>query len=100
MIYRRVEEAAFWTERAFWVVVPRSLRVKRLEVVEVAATVRTERTSAEVVPTATLSVSAVSLTKVPASVHPPPDELGEAHVKLPEPSVCKKSPFEIETGQV
>ena len=90
MIYRRVEEAAFWTERAFWVVVPRSLRVKRLEVVEVAATVRTERTSAEVVPIATLSVKVWRRTKVPSSWKP---ETLEAEIReqmmLPEESVVR-----------
>ena len=90
MIYRRVEEAAFWTERAFWVVVPRSLRVKRLEVVEVAATVRTERTSAEVVPIATLSVWVWRRTKVPSSWKPETlvAEIAE-QMMLPDPSVVK-----------
>ena len=59
-------------------------------VVEVAATVRTERTSAEVVPTAVLSVRVWSRTRVPSSCHP---ETLEAvipwQMMLPDESVVK-----------
>ena len=64
-----------------------------MAVVEVAATVRTERTSAEVVPIETLSLSVVSLTKVPSSVQPdgvPPELSSVPQIRLPEESVCRR----------
>ena len=76
------------------------LRVRMLEVEEVAATVNTERTSAVVVPIATLSVRVVSLTKVPVSVHPPADEGVAFQESVPEPSVCRKPEAVCEEGQV
>ena len=69
--------------------VPRSLRVKRLEVVEVAATVRTERTSAEVVPKATLSVKVWRRTKVPSSWNPDRFWVEDPQSMLPELSVVR-----------
>ena len=69
--------------------VPRSLRVKRLEVVEVAATVNTERTSAEVVPKATLSVKVWRRTKVPSSWKPDRFCVEVPQSMLPEESVVR-----------
>ena len=74
-------------------------RFKRLDWVVVAATVSTALTSAEVVATATLSFCAVSLTRVPSSVQPPP-AVGVAHERLPDPSVCRKVDADWEEGQV
>ena len=69
---------------------PNMRKVKMLEVVEVAATVRTELTSAVVVPIATLSVRVWRRTNVPSSCHP---EMLEAempvHWRLPEESVVR-----------
>ena len=70
--------------------VPRSLRVKRLEVVEVAATVNTERTSAEVVPIAMLSVKVWRRTRIPSSWKPETLEAEIAEQRmLPEASVVR-----------
>jgi hypothetical protein len=60
----------FCTTRGFPVCPPVMRRVRRLEVEEVAATVRTDLTSAVVVPIATLSVMVCSLTNVPSSCQP------------------------------
>ena len=65
-------------------------RLRRFAVVEVAATVRTALTSAEVVPTATLSVSVWRRTKVPSSWNPETLEAEIAEQKtLPEASVVR-----------
>lgn len=53
-------------------------RVSKLAVVEVAATVSTDLTSAEVVPIARLSVNVVNIIRVPSSVNP--------EVPVPPPS--------------
>jgi len=68
----------------------RVFRVKRWEVEEVAATVRTALTSAVVVPMATLSVRVVKRTIVPSSVHPgvPPVLSSVSQIILPLPSVA------------
>ena len=66
------EEAVFWTMRAEPVCPVNVFKVRFEAVVEVAAMVATEFTSAEVVPTARLSVFVWRYTTVPASVHPAP----------------------------
>ena len=78
----------------------RVLSVRMLEVLEVAATVRTERTSAVVVPMATLSVRVVKRTSVPVSVHPPAEEGVEFQERMPEPSVWRNPLAVCEEGQV
>ena len=86
---KRVVEAEFCTRKAspVW---PKSVRKVRLvAVVEVAPIVATLRTSAEVVPTPRLSVTVVSLTKVPSSVKPEvlPESASVPQIRLPEESV-------------
>ena len=66
------EEAVFWTMRAEPVWPVNVFKVRFEAVVEVAAMVVTEFTSALEVPTARLSVKVVSATSVPASVQPAP----------------------------
>ena len=56
---KTVVEEMFWTIKGAPVCPPSMRNVRRLEVVEVAATVRTELTSAVVVPIEKLSVLAV-----------------------------------------
>ena len=71
----------------------RVFNVRMLEVEEVAATVRTDLTSAEVVPMATLSVRVVRRIRVPVSVQPPA-ELASDQERIPDPSVCR-NPFAV-----
>ena len=78
----------------------RVFNVRMLEVEEVAEIVRTERTSAEVVPMATLSVRVVRRMRVPVSVQPPAEEGVVFQERVPDPSVCR-NPFAVcEEGQV
>ena len=67
----------------------KALRFRRLAVVEVAATVRTERTSAEVVPTARLSVRVCNRTRVPSSWNPERLRVPAWQMMLPDESVVK-----------
>lgn len=90
-------------ERAFAIgveVETRVFKVKMLEVLEVAAIVKTERTSAVVVPIATLSVRVVRRTRVPVSVQPPAEGREVDQERVPDPSVWR-NPFAVcEEGQV
>jgi hypothetical protein len=67
---KTVVEEIFWTMSGLPVWLPVMRSVRRLAVVLVAPMVTTELTSAVVVPIATLSVWALSLTKVPSSTQP------------------------------
>ena len=60
----------------------------------VAPTVRTDLTSAEVVPMATLSVRVVRRIRVPVSVQPPAEEGVAFQERVPDPSVCR-NPFAV-----
>ena len=65
-------------------------KVKMFDWVEVAATVRTEDTSAVVVPIATLSERVWRRTRVPSSCHPETLEAEmPVHWRLPEESVVR-----------
>ena len=66
---------------------------------EVAPTVRIERTSGVVVPTAKISVTVVGATKVPKSVQPDAPEEQDAQVSPPEPSFCKHVLADCDEGQ-
>jgi hypothetical protein len=95
-----VVEEIFWTTKGFPLCPPVIRRVKRFAVVEVAPTVRTLLTSAEVVTIATLSVCVSSLTSVPSSVQPtlaaPPPSA--PHWMFPEASVSNtKVPLQLRT---
>jgi hypothetical protein len=73
-------------------------RVSKFAVVEVAPTVRTLLTSAEVVPMETLSVLVVSLTKVPSSLQPDifPVSASAPQTIFPEASVSKvEAPLQL-----
>jgi hypothetical protein len=74
--------------------------VRMFEVEEVAATVRTDLTSAVVVPIATLSVRVVWRTRVPVSVHPPAEDGVAFQERVPEPSVWRNPKAVCEEGQV
>ena len=78
----------------------RVFKVRMFEVEEVAATVRTERTSAVVVPIDTLSSWVVRRMRVPSSVHPAAEGMEVVQERVPEPSVSN-TPFAVcEEGQV
>lgn len=95
MKYERVEEAKFVMVSVFPVWFSTAFRVSKFDAVEVAPIVRTERTSAEVVPMATLSVTVCNLTRVPSSCHPETLEAFTApQITLPEESVFRA--FELE----
>ena len=97
---KTVVEAIFCTTKGSPVCPESILKVKRFDWVVVAPIVTIDLTSAEVVPIPTLSFCAVSLTRVPSSVQPPPEEEGEAQLRLPDPSVCRKVDADWEDGQV
>ena len=85
---KMVEEEIFWTMSGDPVCPESIFKVKRLDWVEVAPMVRIEETSAEDVPTATLSVKVWGRTNVPSSWKPETlDAEMPVHWRLPEESV-------------
>ena len=78
----------------------RVFKVRMFDVEEVAATVRTERTSAVVVPIDTLSSWVVRRMRVPSSVHPAAEGMEVVQERVPEPSVCRNPKAVCEEGQV
>jgi hypothetical protein len=88
---KTVVEEMFWTTNGFPLCPPVIRRVRRFAVVEVAPMVRTDLTSAEVVPMDTLSVWVINLTNVPSSVQPDmfPVSASVPQTMFPEESVSR-----------